>query len=53
MRGRRVNFIYNKTWKSGIIQCVSVDFPGHYAIFLIRDSTGAVIPVDSRDISYI
>jgi len=53
MRGQRVGFIYNKTWKSGIIQCVSAEFPGYYAIFLVKDSTGAVIPVDSRDISYL
>jgi transcription elongation factor GreA-like protein len=53
MRGKKIGFIYHKTWKTGIIQCVSVDFPGHYAIFLVKDSTGTVIPVDSRDASYV
>jgi hypothetical protein len=53
MRGKRVGFIHDKTWKSGIIQGVSVDFPGYYAIFIVKDSSGTIIPVDSRDIAYI
>ena len=53
MRGRRIGFIYKTAWKTGIIQCVSVDFPGHYAIFLVKDSSGSIIPVDSRDAAYI
>jgi len=53
MRGKRIGFIYKNVWKSGIIQCISVEFPGYYAIFLVKDSNGSIIPVDSRDASYL
>jgi hypothetical protein len=51
MRGQRVGFIYNKTWKSGIIQCVSAEFPGYYAIFLVKDSAGIYATVTGDVIS--
>jgi hypothetical protein len=53
MRGRRVGFTYHKLWRTGIIQGVSADFPGYYAVFIVRTTDGSFIPVDSRDIAYL
>lgn len=53
MRGKRVGFTYHKLWKTGIIQGVTVDFPGYYAIFVVKTTDGSFIPVDSRNIAYL
>ena len=53
MRGKSVGFFHNKSWKTGIIQCVSVDFPGYYAILIVKGTDGSIIPVDSRHIAYL
>jgi hypothetical protein len=53
---RRQKVLYTRSGQrgAGIILAILVDFPGHYAVFLVRDiCTKREYVVNSRDIIYV
>jgi hypothetical protein len=54
MRGQKVLYYRHGYRSAGRIVATLVDFPGHYAVFLIRDlCTYCEYPINSKDVVYI
>lgn len=54
MRNAKVVFTKLGQRHAGTILATIVDFPGHYAVFLVRDiCTGVEYVVNSRDAVYV
>jgi hypothetical protein len=54
MRKQKVLFTRSGQRHAGTILATIADFPGHYAVFLVRDiCTGTEYVVNSRDAVYV